>query len=120
MNPLLAADRWLFAPLAARHVRWVRTVLALLIAARLALSPFRALANVPDALFVPVSGLLPFRSVPSVGVIVAVQLVGAAAALLAAAGRRPRVTLPIAWLALLALAGLRSSLGKILHNDVLL
>jgi hypothetical protein len=55
-----------------------------------------------------------------VGVVVAVQLLGAAAALLAAMGRRPRLTLPIAWLALLALAGLRSSLGKILHNDVLL
>jgi hypothetical protein len=120
MNPVLAVDRWLFAPIAARHVRWVRSVLALLIAARLLLSPFRALADVPDALFVPVSRLVPFRSPPSVGVIVAAQLMGATAALLAAAGRRPRVTLPVAWLALLALAGLRSSLGKILHNDVLL
>jgi hypothetical protein len=55
-----------------------------------------------------------------VAVIVAVQLIGAAAAVLAALGKRPRTTLPIAWLALLALAGLRSSLGKILHNDVLL
>jgi hypothetical protein len=116
----LAVDRWLFAPLAARHVRCVRTILALLIATRLLLTPFRALADVPDGLFLPVSGLVPFRSPPSVGVIVAVQLVGATAALLAAAGRRPRLTMPVAWLALLALAGLRSSLGKILHNDVLL
>lgn len=120
MNALISVDRWLFAPVAARQVHRVRTVLALLIAARLLLSPFRALADVPDALFVPVSGLVPFRSVPSVGVIVAVQLIGAAAAILAATGRRPRVTMPVAWIALLALAGLRSSLGKILHNDVLL
>ena len=111
---------WLFAPLAARHVHRVRTVLALLIAARLLLSPFRALARVPDSLFVPISGLVPFRSPPSVGVIVAVQVIGVVAAVLAATGRRPRITMPIAWLALLALAGLRSSLGKILHNDVLL
>jgi hypothetical protein len=117
---ILAVDRWLFAPLAAPCVRRVRTLLALLIAARLLLSPFRALAKVPDSLFVPVSGLVPFRNPPSVGVIVAVQLFGAGAALLAATGRRPRVTLPMAWVALLALAGLRSSLGKILHNDVLL
>jgi hypothetical protein len=104
----------------ARHLRRVRTLLALLIGARLALSPFRALAEVPDSLFVPVSGLVPFRSPPSLAVIVTVQVIGAAAAFLAATGRRPRVTLPVAWFALLALAGLRSSLGKILHNDVLL
>ena len=120
VNAVLRVDRWLFAPVAARHVHRVRTVLALLIAARLLLSPFRALADVPDALFAPVSGLVPFRSVPSLGVIVAVQLIGGAAAILAATGRRPRVTMPVAWIALLALAGLRSSLGKILHNDVLL
>ncbi|MEY2477182.1 MAG: hypothetical protein QOG87_2497 [Actinomycetota bacterium] len=113
-------DSWLFAPNTAGRLRRVRTLLALLVAARLLLSPFRGLAKVPDALFVPVSGLVPFRSVPPVEVIVAVQVVGAAAALLAASGRRPRLNLPVAWLALLALAGLRSSLGKILHNDVLL
>jgi hypothetical protein len=115
-----AVDRWLFAPITAERLRRVRTLLALLVAARLALSPFRALGDVPDALFVPVSDLVPFRSPPSLGVIVAVQVIGVAAALLAATGRRPRLTLPVAWLALLALAGLRSSLGKILHNDVLL
>ena len=120
MSPLAAIDRWLFAANAAGRVRRVRTVLALLVAARLALSPFRALADVPDALFVPVSDLVPFRSAPSVAVIVAVQVVGTVAALLAASGRRPRLTLAVAWIALLALAGLRSSLGKILHNDVLL
>ena len=120
MNAVVAIDRWLFAAIPARHLRRVRTMLAVLIAVRLLLSPFRALAQVPDSLFVPVSGLVPFRSPPSVGVIVAVQVTGAAAALLAATGRRPRLTLPIGWLALLALAGLRSSLGKILHNDLLL
>lgn len=120
MNAVLAVDRWLFAPLAGRHVRRVRTVLALLIAARLLLSPFRALARVPDSLYVPISGLVPFRSPPSVTVIVAVQAIGVVGGVLAATGRRPRVTLPIAWVALFALAGLRSSLGKILHNDVLL
>jgi hypothetical protein len=111
---------WLFAPTDARNVRRVRIALAVLIAARLVLSPYRALAKVPDSLVVPVSGLVPFRSPPSVTVIVAVQGIGAVAAILAALGRRPRITLPVAWLSLLALAGLRSSLGKILHNDVLL
>jgi hypothetical protein len=120
VNAVRAIDRWLFAPNTTERLRRVRTMLALLVAARLALSPFRALADVPDALFVPVSGLVPIRSVPPVGVIVAVQVVGVGAALLAATGRRPRMTLAVAWLALLALAGLRSSLGKILHNDVLL
>jgi hypothetical protein len=120
VSALLAVDGWLFAPTTAARLRRVRTLLALLVAARLALSPFRALADVPDALFLPVSDLVPFRAVPPASVIVALQSAGTVAALLAATGRRPRLNLTMAWLALLALAGLRSSLGKILHNDVLL
>jgi hypothetical protein len=120
VSRLSAVDRWLFAPLPPDRVHRLRSMLAALIALRLLLSPFRAVADVPDALFLPVTGLLPFRSVPSAGVIVAVQAVGVAAAVLAATSRRSRFTLPVAWLCLFALAGLRSSLGKILHNDVLL
>jgi hypothetical protein len=117
---MTVVDRWLFAPNTAARLRRVRSVLAVLVAARLALSPFRGLARVPDALLVPVSWLVPFHTVPPVWVIVAVQIVGTVAAVLAAAGKRPRLTLAVAWICLLALAGLRSSLGKILHNDVLL
>jgi hypothetical protein len=52
-------------------------------------------------------------------VIVTVQVVGVAAAAAAALQRRPRMALAVSWMALLTLAGLRASRGKILHPDVL-
>jgi hypothetical protein len=57
---------------------------------------------------------------PSLGVIVAVQVAGVAAALLAAVGWRERWTFAAAWASLLVLGGLRASRGKVMHNDVLL
>ena len=58
---------------------------------------------------------------PSAWVIGALQVIGAIAAV---AGRRPAPARtsrsPLAWASLLVLAGLKDSLGKILHNDVLL
>jgi hypothetical protein len=99
--------------------------LALLMALRVALGPYRALAGQPEALFRPVSFLRVLDGMPPVSVIVALQVVGTVAALWAAArgpggGRGARGAFVVTWLAYLVLAGLRSSLGKILHNDVLL
>ena len=103
-----------------RRLVFVHSALALVIALRVAFFPYRALAEVPEALFdpVPVLGFLP--SMPPAGAIVALQVVGVVAALLAAARRWPRATFAIAWLAYLVLAGLRGSRGKVLHNDLLL
>jgi hypothetical protein len=113
-------DRWLFAPGSARTLAIVRTAMVALIGLRIAVGPYRALAGQPASLFHPPPFLTWLPSMPPVGVIVAVQVVGVAAAVLALARRRPAVTFAAAWLSLLVLAGLKDSLGKILHNDVLL
>jgi len=114
-------DGWLFAPGSPLRLDVVRRLLAVVIGLRLALGPYRGLAGQPPALFLPrgVVALL-FGRMPSLGVIVVLQVAGTVAAVAVAAGRGRRVVLPVAWACLLVLAGLRGSLGKILHNDVLL
>ena len=47
-------------------------------------------------------------------------MIGGPAALAAALRRRPRLAFAVAWACYLALAGLRGSRGKVLHNDLLL
>ena len=113
-------DDALFGPESGRRLVFVHSALAVLIALRVGLGPYRELARLPDALFDPVPVLAFLPSMPSAAVIVAIQVVGVGAALLAAARRWPRVTFAVAWLAYLVLAGLRGSRGKVLHNDLLL
>lgn len=110
----------LFAPTTARQLVRARVALAALLGLRIALSPFPALAGQPAALFRPVSFLQVLDAMPSRPVIAGLQVAGAGAAGLVLARRWPRAAFAVAWLVLLVLAGLRSSLGKILHNDVLL
>ena len=115
----------LFEQATARRLRLTRVAFAALFGLRIALGPYPALADQPDALFRPVSFLrwLGVGGMPGRGLIIAVQVAGVAAAVLAAAARRPgwrRAGFAAAWLALLVLAGLRTSTGKLLHNDVLL
>jgi hypothetical protein len=116
-----AADRfdgWLFAPEAAGRVRMLRLLLAALIGFRLATGPYRGLGGQPAALFRPVWFLGWMDQVPSVGVLVTIQLVGVAAAVLAVLGWRERGTFLVAWSSLLVLAALRASRGKLQHNDL--
>ena len=97
--------------------------LAALVALRVAFGPYRALAGQPEELFRPVWFLRVLDGMPSAALFVALQVVGTVAAAYAVAGRRGRArwgAFVVGWLAFLVLAGLRSSLGKILHNDVLL
>ncbi|HEX2699463.1 MAG TPA: hypothetical protein VHM89_04570 [Acidimicrobiales bacterium] len=108
------------APGPAHHLAAVRSGLAAVIALRVATGPYTQLAGQPAALFRPPALLSWLASMPPFGVLVALQVVGTAAAVAAAAGRRPSSTLAVAWGSLLVLAGLRGSLGKVLHNDVLL
>jgi hypothetical protein len=113
-------DHLLFGTGTGRRLVFVRTALAALITARLALSPFRELALVPDALYDP-AWVVPWRSgPPSATAIAALQVVGVAAGIAAMARWRVRVAFALAWLALVVLAGLRTSRGKVLHNDLLL
>lgn len=113
-------DDVLFGPESGRRLVLVQSGLALVIALRIALGPYRELARLPNGLFDPVPVLAFLPSMPSAFVIVVVQVVGTFAALASAARRWPRVTFAIAWFGYLFLAGLRGSRGKILHNDLLL
>ena len=97
-----------------------QVALAGVIGLRIALGPYLGLAGQPAALFRPVSFLRFLDSMPGVGVILLLQVVGTVAAALAVAGWRRRAAFPVAWLCLLVLAGLRGSRGKFLHNDALL
>jgi len=87
---------------------------------QLAFFPWTELAVLPPGLFRPVPMLFFLHGMPPVGVIVALQVVGVAAAVPAAIGWRRPATLLLAWLPYLVLASLRASRGKIQHNDLLL
>jgi hypothetical protein len=118
----------LFEPATARRLAWTLRAFAALFLLRIVLGPYPALADQPAALFRPVSFLrwLGLSAMPGRAVIVAVQALGAVGAVGALAGgavvtrRVGRVGLVVGWLALLFLAGLRTSTGKLLHNDTLL
>jgi hypothetical protein len=113
-------DRWMFAPEPAARLHGAITVLALTIGVRVALGPYSGLANQPAALFDPPWFLGWLDRMPARENIIALQLVGAAGATLAVLGRYRRATFAVAWAALVVLAGLRASRGKIQHNDLLL
>ncbi|HEX7168682.1 MAG TPA: hypothetical protein VF230_17000 [Acidimicrobiales bacterium] len=118
------AHDWLFPDAVDERARWVRLSLAALVGLRVALGPYRALAGQPEGLFRPLGIAQLFDRMPSATVVVALQAVGVVAAVVAVAARRregvDRAAFVVAWVALLLLGSLRSSVGKILHNDVLL
>lgn len=113
-------DGFLFGAESAGRLRATRAGLALVIAVRVAFGPYGGLAEQPPALFRPVWFLSVLPGMPPLEIIVGVQVVGTAAAVLAVLGWRERGTLLLAWSSLLFLAGLRASRGKIQHNDLLL
>lgn len=114
------ADELLWGPEPGRRLLFVHSALSVLIGLRVVLGPYRPLAEVPPALFEPVLPLALLSSMPSEGVIIALQVAGGLAAVLAATRRWPRQTFALAWLCYLVLAGLRGSRGKVLHNDLML
>ena len=113
-------EAWLFAPGDPRRLAAVRIGLCGLLAARLAIGPYAELASQPAALFRPISFLRVLERMPPRGLVLAVQALALAGAVLAAAGLWTRVALPLAWAAALPLVAMTSSLGKVVHNDVLL
>ena len=116
-----AVNRFLFGAESPRRYAIVATGLTVLLGLRVALGPYRRLADVPAAVFRPVWFLSFLDGMPSAATIVALQVVGALAAVAALASPRARrLGFATAWLSLLVLGGLRGSRGKILHNDVLL
>lgn len=119
-GPIAALDARLLAPGSAHRLACVRAVLALALALRIGIGAWTDLASRPDAVFQPVLIVSWLDGVPPAGVLVAVQVAGVGAALLAAIGRRPRLMFALGWLALLFLGALHTSAGKIMHNEVLL
>ncbi len=78
------------------------------------------MAGRPPALFEPVPLTAWLSTVPSFGVLVALEVVGVAGAIAVLLARRPLLGLRVAWACLLILGALYSSAGKIMHNEVLL
>ena len=111
---------WLERPDDPRRLAALRLGLGAVLTLRLAFGPYLDLAHQPAALFRPISFLKLLPSMPPPGFVVPAQVLAVAAALLATLGVGPRVTLPLAWAAALPLVAMTSSLGKTVHNDVLL
>jgi hypothetical protein len=111
-------ERWIFASESARRLASLRIGLCLLLAARLAIRNYTVVADQPAALFQPLSYMKLLSHMPSHDAAVTLQLVGIAAALLAAAGLWVRGTLPLAFVCALILNGMLNATGKVIHNDV--
>jgi hypothetical protein len=119
-GPARRLEAFLFAPGDPRRLAAVRIGLCALLAARLAGGPYLELAAQPAALYRPISFLRLLDRMPPPEVVAALQALALAAAVLAMVGLLTRFTLPVAWLAALPLVAMTSSLGKVVHNDVLL
>lgn len=119
---MTVVDGFLFGPGTRRRLAMTQIGLAVLLGARIAFGPYAGLAGQPGALFRPVWFLRALPAMPPVEVVLGLQVLGVAAAALALVdrGRRRQLAFAAAWLCLLVLAGLRTSRGKVLHNDVLL
>jgi Vitamin K-dependent gamma-carboxylase len=113
-------EGWLFGPGSASRLAALRIGLCTILAGRLALGPYLELAGQPAELFRPISFMQLLPSMPPWGAVLPVQVVGVAGAVLAAIGFRARYTLPVAWACALFLNGMLTSVGKVVHNDVLL
>lgn len=116
----LAFDRWVFRPGTATRLAGVRIGLGLILAARLSRPLYMQLAGQPRVLYWPLSYMHLFPGMPARPVTLVVEVVGVAAALAAAAGLSAPATLPLAWVCALLLNGMATSIGKVVHNDVLL
>jgi hypothetical protein len=110
----------LWGPETGARLVLVHVGLSALIGVRIVAGSYRQLAGTPAALVDPVPFLGWLDRMPPAGVFVAVQVVGGLAALAAVLRRHPRAAYALAWACYLVLAGLRSSRGKVLHNDLLL
>ena len=120
MSALRRAEAWLFATGDPRRLAAVRIGLCGLLAIRLARGAYAELATQPPVLYRPISFLRLLDRMPSPETVAVLQALALGAAVLACVGLLTRFTLPLAWLAALPLVAMTSSLGKVVHNDVLL
>jgi hypothetical protein len=113
-------QQFLWGPESGARLLVVHVGLSLLIGLRIVMGPYRQLAGTPSELVDPVPLLFWIDGMPTLGVIVGLQMVGGLAAAAAVVRWRVRWTFAIAWVCYLVLAGLRGSRGKVMHNDLLL
>lgn len=119
-GPLGRLDGFVFAPERARRLAAVRIGLFGLLAIRLAIGDYGAVAGQPPELFDPVSLFELLPSMPSPELTSVVQGAGILAAACAAAGLWPRISFPAALAAALFLNLMLNATGKIIHNDAVL
>lgn len=117
---LRRADGWVFAAEDARRLAAVRIGLCGVLALRLAISDYGAVAGQPAALFQPLTYMHLFDRMPSQGVATTLQICGVVAALVAAGGIALRVSLPLAFLCTLILNGMLNSAGRVIVGDAML
>lgn len=119
-----ALDRLLFGPGPEGRLALAQRCVAAVVGLRVALGPYQSLAGQPQDLWRPRGVTHVLGGMPSARVVLAAQVVGVLAAAVVACGparwRGRRVAFAAAWASLVLLAGMRTSLGKIMHNDVLL
>jgi hypothetical protein len=113
-------DTTLWGPETGARLLVVHVGLSALIGLRIVLGPYRALVDTPPPLVDPVPLLFWLEEMPPLGFVIALQVVGGAAALAAVLRRHVRLAFAVAWFSYLILAALRGSRGKVLHNDLLL
>ena len=113
-------ERWIFSDGTPERLAAIRIGLCSVLALRLTRTVYLSIAGQPHSLYRPLSFMHLLHSMPPWGVVLPIQVVGGIAAVLAALGWRARHTLPLAWACGLFLGGMTTSLGKVVHNDVLL
>lgn len=107
-------------PRSAERLATIRIGLCAVLALRLCRSVYVQLAEQPPVLFRPISFMRALDGMPPKPVVLTVQIVAIIAAIGAAAGYRTRASLPLAWVGGVFLNGMTTSIGKVVHNDVLL
>jgi len=120
LEPLRPAEGWLFGPENARRLAAVRIGFCGVLAVRLAITDYGAVAAQPRALFQPVFYMHLLGGMPSQDGARALQIFGVGAALVAAAGLAIRVSLPVALGCSLVLDGMLNSAGRIIVGDAVL
>jgi hypothetical protein len=111
-------DEALLAPGEARSARWVHAGVATVVGLRLAARDWTVLADRAPELRTHANLLGWVPDLPAAA-LVALQVIGVAAAAAAVARWRPRPAFAVAWACYLVLCGLWTSSGKVMHNDVL-
>jgi hypothetical protein len=114
------AERFLFPAATARELAALRIGLCAILAGRLAFGPYAEVAGQPGELFRPISLMELVPAMPPKPLVIALQVLGVLAAVLAAFGLRTRFALPLAWACGVFLNGMLTSTGKVVHNDVVL